>query len=372
MPKAQKNISTDAQCSILQHLMFGMLGVLILMNWSVHRPMDYEMFNEAFVNSERNELEQQSFFRSIITDLKEEEALDFQIEMDSIAKRIGNITDGLILQILTFDSSLNASNYKSVRNSDLKKCDSILEASSQYYQEVLVTVGIDTTAMFAKNLPINRKSIEQLRYLMGKKNLPFQNKSVGSIRVMLSTLKNDILISKTILLNLIFERVHEYTGYSCGGFKVFAFTENSFYVVGQKVIAPMSICAYYYTSGKRFLRANTNKGNIDDLTLRSDAIVLWEDKALELGLNYVQGNVLARYAKQNISEPFSFSYFVSAPGIAFHLDKANLCYVGVPNPISISIPGYLADKIKLRVSGAKVSKTEDGQFEIFFSKIPSN
>jgi hypothetical protein len=226
--------------------------------------------------------------------------------------------------------------------------------------------------MFAKNLPINRKSIEQLRYLMGKKNLPFQNKSVGSIRVMLSTLKNDILISKTILLNLIFERVHEYTGYSCGGFKVFAFTENSFYVVGQKVIAPMSICAYYYTSGKRFLRANTNKGNIDDLTLRSDAIVLWEDKALELGLNYVQGNVLARYAKQNISEPFSFSYFVSAPGIAFHLDKANLCYVGVPNPISISIPGYLADKIKLRVSGAKVSKTEDGQFEIFFSKIPSN
>lgn len=165
--------------------------------------------------------------------------------------------------------------------------------------------------------------------------------------------------------------MQEYTGYSCGFLKCFAFTESGFYFVGQRAIAPMSICAYYYTSGKRFLRANTNKGKIDDSTLRNEAMVLWEDKALDLGLNFVQGNVFARYAKEDIIEPFSFSYFVSAPGIAFHLDKANLCYVAVPNPISISIPGYPADKIKLRVAGAKVSKIEDGRFEIFFSKIPS-
>lgn len=191
MPEAKKNISADAKRSILQHLMFGMLGLLILMNWSVYRPIDYQVYNKAFAISERNEFKQQSFYLSIIKDLKEEEALDFQIEMDSIAKQIVKFTDELILQISIFDSSIKAKNHTNVRDSDLEKCDSVLLAVSKYHQEVFKTIGIDTTGNFAKKLPLNRESIEQIRNLIGKKTFPFQNKSVWSIIALLGTLKSD-------------------------------------------------------------------------------------------------------------------------------------------------------------------------------------
>jgi hypothetical protein len=53
------------------------------------------------------------------------------------------------------------------------------------------------------------------------------------------------------------------------------------------------------------------------------------------------------------------------------LDKANLCYAGVANPIRIHIPGYTADKIKLKIAHAKVIKKEDDLFEVYFDKIPN-
>jgi len=43
----------------------------------------------------------------------------------------------------------------------------------------------------------------------------------------------------------------------------------------------------------------------------------------------------------------------------------------MPNLMRIKVPGYAADKIKLRVAGATVRKIEDAVYDIRFSKIPA-
>lgn len=77
---------------------------------------------------------------------------------------------------------------------------------------------------------------------------------------------------------------------------------------------------------------------------------------------YEWGGVL-RVAKPNgdvMNYPFKSVYTAAEPSLVVSPTKMNVFYRGLPNPVSIAVPGVSSDKLEVSVSNASVKKTKDG------------
>ena len=48
--------------------------------------------------------------------------------------------------------------------------------------------------------------------------------------------------------------------------------------------------------------------------------------------------------------PFESSYFVGEPNVIVSPTAMNVMYMGIPNPIDVSVPGISPDKLRLKLS----------------------
>ncbi|MCB0428713.1 MAG: gliding motility protein GldM [Flavobacteriales bacterium] len=63
--------------------------------------------------------------------------------------------------------------------------------------------------------------------------------------------------------------------------------------------------------------------------------------------------------------PFSGSYNVAAPQAVVSVDAMNVFYIGLDNPVSISVPGVPADKIRPQLNGnGQLKRVGDGKYEV--------
>ncbi len=112
-----------------------------------------------------------------------------------------------------------------------------------------------------------------------------------------------------------------------------------------------------------------DRGGIDTVM---NGVAQWSGRTHKLGLQYVHGTATIHTQinkiEQTITRPWSFSYVVIAPGISLSLDKMHLLYAGIPTIVTLSAPGYEPEKLTLRVPGAMVKKTGDGQYEVIANR----
>ncbi len=72
-----------------------------------------------------------------------------------------------------------------------------------------------------------------------------------------------------------------------------------------------------------------------------------------------------------ITKPFKRSYQIAKPNLVVSPTKMNLFYVGVDNPVSISIAGVPGNKISPSITNATIKKQRDGEY-IVNPKRPGN
>jgi gliding motility-associated protein GldM len=66
------------------------------------------------------------------------------------------------------------------------------------------------------------------------------------------------------------------------------------------------------------------------------------------------------------SYPFSGEYIVAQPSATISPTKMNVFYIGVDNPVSISVPGVANDKVRVNISGGggSITKTGNGLYNV--------
>ncbi|MFO0357852.1 MAG: gliding motility protein GldM [Sphingobacteriaceae bacterium] len=62
--------------------------------------------------------------------------------------------------------------------------------------------------------------------------------------------------------------------------------------------------------------------------------------------------------------PFQATYMVAAPSAAVALDKMNVFYIGVPNPISVSAGGVAPTDLQVSATGVKLTPKGAGKYEV--------
>ena len=56
--------------------------------------------------------------------------------------------------------------------------------------------------------------------------------------------------------------------------------------------------------------------------------------------------------------PFATTYNVAKPSMVVSATKMNVFYKGVDNPVSVSVPGFTADKVKATISTGSMTKAK--------------
>jgi hypothetical protein len=60
--------------------------------------------------------------------------------------------------------------------------------------------------------------------------------------------------------------------------------------------------------------------------------------------------------------PFESEYQTAKGSAVVSSDNLNIIYAGIPNPFSVSVPGFPADKVSASASGGTFSKAGNGKF----------
>ncbi len=88
----------------------------------------------------------------------------------------------------------------------------------------------------------------------------------------------------------------------------------------------------------------------------------YSDKTSSVGIKEVTGAIKVRKPTNDGDEffPFKFEYTVAQGGVVVSPDKMNVFYIGVDNPVSVSVPGFPADKVSPSISAGSIASTGGG------------
>lgn len=188
--------------------------------------------------------------------------------------------------------------------------------------------------------------------------------SSADLYLILSSLRNDALLSEWMVMwNMYLGS----SSFGCGfqALQCIAIPSKEFTKEGEKIKAILMLAAY---NPKVNPIIETAEGNI---VKKEYGVATWQKQESDvLGLRTVQGTaVMYERDSVKVGYPWSFQYLVVAKGTSIQVDRANVLYTGIPSRVVISVPGYGADNLTLRVNGAIVEKLSSGEYMVTPKKL---
>src|SRR5690606_1207709 len=145
--------------------------------------------------------------------------------------------------------------------------------------------------------------------------------------------------------------------------KAIAVTDNSYALAGQTVKAQILMAAYNKAANPT---VSASSGRVTGV---ENGVASWETVASGVGLQTVRGTVsIDMGSGKKVTEPFEFEYMVGSTGASIQLDKMNVFYIGVPNPITVSAAGYSIEDISVSIPGAELKSTGKGKYDVTVKK----
>ncbi|MEZ4893499.1 MAG: gliding motility protein GldM [Saprospiraceae bacterium] len=256
---------------------------------------------------------------------------------------------------------------KDIRNKDLTTRMFITEGLGAEIQAKIeeARAGLTTLAgkepddaAVAEALPLH---VEELPQGVKAKNWPefkFKQMPVAAVFPILGKMKSDALNSYSSLLQHIAKKV--------GGtdIKFDAFTpglaaDKSYVISGDKYSADIFLSAFSTTDNISISANGTN------LPIK-DGVARYEAGTSGVGERTVKVSINVKNPLSGEVKNYSkdFKYEVGQRSVAVSLDKMNVFYIGVENPISVSAAGVSSNEVKVSASGVSVSSQGGGHYVV--------
>jgi gliding motility-associated protein GldM len=185
----------------------------------------------------------------------------------------------------------------------------------------------------------------------------FYNMPVMAAVTLFSKMQNDIRSSEAIVIDHLFSRSQS-VPYKFDAVRAIATPKTSYVLQGQPVEAEILLAAYNTNVNPR-ITASTGSVAV------KQGVGSWKGTASGLGLQTVRGTVSVDMGSEGMkNETFTFQYMVGTAGASVQLDKMNVFYVGVPNPITVTAAGYSLEDVSISIPGADVSANGLGKYNV--------
>lgn len=367
---------------LMINLMYLVLTAMLALNVSSEILHAFKTINKSIISSnqsieEKNQLIYQSF-----QEQEEQQATRDRIKpYNDKAKQVKAASDELVNYLeewkkriiihsggyvddaqteIKSESNIDASTFLLVEK---KGGDTIKSRIEQLRNLMLSIVKPADPKGFANQLPLNIVEPEK------SDNNPkadwkvgyFQSMPVMAAVTLFSKFQNDVRNSEAMVLNQLTQEA---------GSEVIKFDEmaaiavpkNSYALAGQKVEANIMLAAYNKAVNPQ---VSISSGRV---TKVENGVASWETTASGVGLQTVRGTVSLDMGGRIEKRDFSFQYMVGSTGASIQLDKMNVFYIGVPNPITITAAGYSIEDVSVSIDDAEVTKTANGKYDVMVKK----
>jgi len=179
----------------------------------------------------------------------------------------------------------------------------------------------------------------------------FHNIPVVATIAMISKFKNDVKNSESMVVEHLLSQVDAEV-LKFDQVKAIATPKTSYALAGQEIEATIILAAYNKT-----MVTNMGPG-----VVVKDGVGTMKFQAAGVGQQTRKGAITVPINGQMQSFPYEFNYMVGTAGASLQLDKMNVMYIGVSNPISLSASGYNIEDVSLSMPGAELTSTGKGHY----------
>ena len=146
-------------------------------------------------------------------------------------------------------------------------------------------------------------------------------------------------------------------------FKAIVALDKSSYFEGEKVTGKVILGRYDST----FLPKKVMLGNVDITNDMINGQVMLNTSSGTRGTREIKGEIFFVQDGEEVKIPYDTKYEVERRPDAFFLsaDKMNVVYRGLPNPVSVSIPGIAEKNLRVSFGRTKFNKTGAGKYDLF-------
>lgn len=187
----------------------------------------------------------------------------------------------------------------------------------------------------------------------------FHNIPVVATVAMLSKFQSDVKNSEALVLDNLIQQVG-IDDWKFDEVKAIATPKTSYALEGQEIEATIILAAYNKT-----MVTNMGPGVTVD-----KGVGTMKFKASGIGLQTRKGTITVPKGGEMKSYPYEFNYMVGTAGASLQLDKMNVMYIGVKNPVTLSASGYNIEDVSISFSDptAVAEKNGKGTYNVSVAK----
>lgn len=194
----------------------------------------------------------------------------------------------------------------------------------------------------------------------------FEHMPVVAAMALFSKYQNDVRSSEALVVKTLFEEAH-LKDIKFDTIGAIAIPKQSYALEGDKIEASIMLAAFNKAQRpevKGMSGGGSTKPSVN-------GVIPWETVAKGTGLQTVKGKIVLQTETGPIERDWKFEYMVGTTGASMQLDKMNVFYIGVANPVTVAAAGYSVEDVSLQIAGADVrpdSFGRKGHFNIFADK----
>lgn len=174
---------------------------------------------------------------------------------------------------------------------------------------------------------------------------------------MFSKFQNDLRNSEALILKQLMEEANANV-LKFDDIQAIAVPKTSYALVGQKIEANIMLAAYNRTVNPT---VSSSSGRVVKI---QDGVANWETTAAGVGMQKVRGSLSLTFNGETKTKPWEFQYMVGSAGASMQLDKMNVFYIGVENPVTVTAAGYSLEDVSLDVSGGAQVVGSKGKYNV--------
>ena len=175
-----------------------------------------------------------------------------------------------------------------------------------------------------------------------------------------SKYENDVRSSEALVLNRLFEEAHM-KDIKFDTIGAVAVPKTSYALDGQKIEASILLAAFNKAQRPTVIM----QGGGGSTKPAVNGVVPWETIAHGVGLQTVRGRIELQTETGPVSRDWKFEYMVGSTGASMALDKMNVFYIGVDNPVTVAAAGYSVEDVSIAAATGGCTITgEKGHFVI--------
>lgn len=197
----------------------------------------------------------------------------------------------------------------------------------------------------------------------------FSDRPLVASLTILSKLKNDVKNAESLVVDYLLKQTDvEVMKFDTIAAKVVS--ESNYVLLGEEYKAQVFIAAFSKTKKPEIMIGDYNEttksfDGIPNAIPVEKGLGRYITKADKEGIMTYSGTIKTRSSTgKEVTFPFKSEYIVARPMLTVSADKMNVVYLGLDNPISVSVPGIPTEKLTVSATNASLVSTGKGKYDM--------